>query len=211
MITEILFQEYQSRLLRGDRIACISIVKQLLADEIRMEELYVQLFQRSLYDVGLLWETNKISVAMEHLCTSITESLINLSYPFLFNTEHSGKKAVVVCTPGEFHQVGARMVADYFELNGWDGYFLGVNTPDVELFNFIEKHRPNVLAISMSVLYNLSTLQHLVDKICNQFPSLKIIIGGQGFRWGGRDSFKTFDNVQIVLTLDELNEKIFRA
>jgi len=211
MITEKLYQDYQKKLLSGNRIACIQIVKQLLEGGIQMKVLYNQLFQRSLYDVGYLWETNKVSVALEHLCTSITESLINLAYPYLFSTEHSGKKAVVICTPGEHHQVGARMVADYFELHGWDGYFLGINSPDNELFKFIEDNNPDVLAISMSVFFNLNLLLDLVVKIRNRFQDLKIIIGGQGFNWGGENSFTNFDNVFLLRTLDDMDDKIFNT
>lgn len=210
MITEELFQEYQIKLLGGDRSGCTNIVKQLIENGIQMKELYIQLFQRSLYNVGVLWESNKVSVALEHLCTSITESLINLAYPYLFAAEHSGKKAIIICTPGEYHQVGARMVADYFELNGWDGYFLGTNTPDGELFKFIEARHPDVLAISMSVFFNLFALHQLIKNIRKHFPDLKIIIGGQGFRWGGEDSMAEFENVHLIKTLNEMDNKIFK-
>ena len=121
MITENVYQEYQVKLHSGNRSGCMVIVKELLAAEIKIKDLYINLFQRSMYEVGTLWETNKISVATEHLCTAITESLINLTYPYLFSTERHGKKAIITCTPGEYHQIGARIVADYFELNGWDG------------------------------------------------------------------------------------------
>jgi MerR family transcriptional regulator, light-induced transcriptional regulator len=210
MITESLFLEYQTKLLKGDRTGCTIIVKKLLSSVIPIKQLYLNLFQRSLYEIGSLWETNKISVATEHLCTAITESLISLTYPYLFGSEHTGKKAIIACTPGEYHQIGARMVADYFELNGWDGYFLGANTPENELIQFIEEQQPDLLAISMSVIFSLTSLEKLTKKVHIHFPNLLIILGGQGFQWGDKNAFKTNENIYMLHSLDELDEKIFK-
>ena len=182
----------------------------MLSAKISIKHLYVDLFQHSLYDVGSLWETNKITVATEHLCTAITESLISLTYPYLFASEHIGKKAIIACTPGEYHQIGARMVADYFELNGWDGYFLGANTPEDELIQFITDQQPDLLAISMSVFFSLPSLEKLTNNVCKQFPNLIILLGGQGFIRGSEETFKAKENIYLLRSLDELDEKIFK-
>ncbi len=209
MITEEVYDIYKENLLNGRRNECSNIVRQLLEDGIELKDLYVHLFQRSLYYVGTLWETNQITVAMEHLYTSITESLISMSYPYLFAKQRCGRKAVILCTPGEFHQIGARMVADYFELNGWDGYFIGVNTPEEDLIKLIDKYTPDILAISLSFLMNLKALRKLILTIRESFKELKIIVGGQGFRDGGSDTISEIDNVQVILTLEELEKSIF--
>lgn len=204
MITEDSYNAYLSDLLAGRRTECRNYVDKLINDGIKIKELYLNLFQRSLYDVGTLWESNKISVATEHLCTSITESLINLAYPLIFSAEHTGRKAVITCTPGEFHQIGARMVADYFEMFGWDGYFVGVETPTADLIKFIDEKNPDVLAVSMSVFFNLNSLADLVVTINNRFPKLDIFLGGQGFRWGGENTFKTMNRVYVIKSLNDL-------
>ena len=126
MIEERLYQDYLKALLAGKRKQCRDMVQGLLDANIELKTLFTNLFQRSMYEVGELWENNRITVANEHLATSITESLLNLTYPVLFAADRSGKKAVISCSANEFHQVGGKMVADIFELNGWDGHFLGL-------------------------------------------------------------------------------------
>ena len=69
----------------------------------------------------------------EHLATAISESLLNLTYPRLFAQPRNGKSAVVTCVSNEYHQIGGKMVADIFELNGWRGHFLGANMPEADL------------------------------------------------------------------------------
>lgn len=56
--------------------------------------MYQDLVQRSLYEVGELWERGHVSVATEHLATAITESLLTWEFqPPL------GQKVSTNCVP----------------------------------------------------------------------------------------------------------------
>lgn len=124
---EAVYQRYLEGLLTNNRHQCQINFVQWLEATPELRTLYEDLVRRSLYKVGELWEQGKISVATEHLATAISESLLNLTYPRLFAQPRIGKSAVVTCVANEYHQIGGKMVADIFELNGWRGYFLGAN------------------------------------------------------------------------------------
>ena len=94
-----------------------------------IKELYLGLFQRSLYEVGEMWEHRKISVAVEHMASAITESLLTLVYPAIFSAEHSDKSVVISCVANEYHQIGSKMVADFFELAWLARILLGCQYP----------------------------------------------------------------------------------
>ncbi|MFW5820911.1 MAG: cobalamin B12-binding domain-containing protein [Bacteroidota bacterium] len=196
-ITDKLYQDYLSSLLSGEKITCRQIVKDLIDKEIEVKELYINLFQRSLYDVGELWENNYITVATEHLATSLTSSLMTLTYPIIFNTEKIGKKALVTAITNEYHQIGARMIADLMELQGWDTFFLGANIPLEDLENMIVEKEPDYLALSVAIYFNISNLEKILVRITGKFPDQKIIIGGQAFRWGGEEVVKNFKNAKL--------------
>jgi methanogenic corrinoid protein MtbC1 len=210
-ITPGLYAEYFEALLAGNKEVCVKTVQYLLDREIDLYDLYVHLFQRSLYEVGDLWERNRVSVAIEHLATTITESLLTLVYPRIFAAEHIDKKAVVACVANEYHQIGAKMVADVFELNGWDGYFLGANTPPESLLAFVQEKRPHVLGLSLSVYFNMDTLCRLLEIVRGAFRDLPVLVGGQAFRWGGADRVTRYPGVQQVSTLKELESFIRQA
>ena len=163
MIEESVYQNYLNALLAGRRAQCHSIVQELLDADMEIKELYSQLFQRSMYAVGELWESNRITVANEHLATAITESLLNLAYPFIFARARVGKKAVISCTANEFHQMGGKMVADIMELNGWDGYFLGANTPHEDMAQLIQEVQPDLVGFSLSILANIDGLKRSIE------------------------------------------------
>ncbi len=204
MITQDIYENYFQALLKGDRSTCSSLVQQLLDQDIALYELYVDLFQRSLYQIGYLWETNKISVSVEHMATSVTESLLTMAYPKIFSADHKGKKAVVSCLVNEYHQIGGKMVADFFELHGWDGYFLGANIPVASLMQVVNEKQPDLLALSLSIYSNMNHLYQVLDKVCSEHPDLDIIVGGQAFRWGGQDIQDKFNMVRYIPSIKDL-------
>jgi hemerythrin-like metal-binding protein len=175
------FAGYLQRLLEGDLRGCGLIVQRLLAEGISFKELYLNLFQRSMYRTGELWMKNQISVATEHLATSITLSMMSLTHPVLFNSPRKGKKAIVTCVGGELHQIGAHMVSDTLELHGWNSYFLGANTPVDGLLEMIGEKQPDVLCLSVSLSSHMAQFKETVKKTHDRFPDLDILAGGQAF------------------------------
>ena len=212
MITEALYQKYLALLLDGNRRACAKLVQQLLEEDIDIKTLYADLFQKSMYEVGRLWEFNRISVAKEHLVTAITEGLLNLVYPRLFEKasgdSRNEKKVVISCAANEFHQVGGKMVADIFELNGWDSQFLGANTPLDQMLAHIQDEKPDLVGLSVSVYFNMPALKSGLEAIRGNFLHLDVMVGGQAFNWGGTEIIKQYSGTAYVPSLDRLNTLI---
>lgn len=208
MITEEIYQNYFDHLINGKRMECRQIVSGLLADEIEIKVLYEQLFQRALYQVGYLWEINQISVAVEHLATAITEYLMGLVSPVIFAAEHVNRSAVIACVANEYHQIGSRMVADTFEMNGWNGYLLGANTPIRDLLNMIDDKEPQVLGLSLSIYFNVPVLIDTIVEIQKRFPDLAILVGGQALKTGNRAFLNHYKNVTYLSSLHEVEEFI---
>lgn len=206
-----LYGKYLEDLLAGRRSQCRDLVLRLLEDGMDVKDLYIRLFQESMYEVGRLWETARISVATEHLATSITEFLLTLVYPKIFAAEHLDKLAIISCTANEYHQIGGKMVADIFELNGWHGHFLGANTPTADLAAMIREKDPDVLALSLSVYFNMPKLFEILDQLKDSFPQLPIILGGQAFRWGWNEVEVRYPGVRVLSSLDALESYISEA
>ena len=129
MISDAVYYHYLNALMDGDKGECVKIVTDLLEKNEDIKEIYTKLFQRSMYRIGYLWEHSKTSIAKEHIASKITESLISLVYPKIIEKEKNGKKVVISCIDKEFHEMGPKMVSDFFELYGWSSVFLGSNTP----------------------------------------------------------------------------------
>ena len=207
-LTETHYKDYLSSLLKGNRLYCGEIVGNLLNAEMPVKNLYQALFQRSLYQVGELWESNKISVAAEHVATSVTEGLMNQIYADIISPHRAGKKAVIASAENELHQVGAKMVADIFEMQGWDSFYVGANTPTQELIKFARDIKPDVIGLSFSVYFHAGTLEKMIEAIRESFEHVEILIGGQALRRSENLLPLKYPGVFYINSLDALEDWI---
>jgi methanogenic corrinoid protein MtbC1 len=203
-ITPEMYNGYFENLTAGRRIKCLDQVTGLLEQGIDLKTLYLDLFRKSLYEIGRLWEIGKISVATEHMATAITEYLMTLAYPMLFSADHIGRSAIVSCVANEFHQIGGKMVADIIEANGWDSFFLGADTPVEHLIDMIQEKKPDILALSFSVFFNMPHLIAAIEQVRKTHDRLPILIGGQAFQWGGQDIAVRYPNVHFLESLPQI-------
>jgi methylmalonyl-CoA mutase cobalamin-binding domain/chain len=134
-------------------------------------------------EIGRLWQTNQISVAEEHYCTAVTQLIISQLYPRIFATERKGRRLVATCVADELHELGMRMVADFFEMEGWDTFYLGANTPTSNVVQSVVKHEADVLGVSATIPFHVSDVADLIDAIRAHDASrdVKILVGGYPF------------------------------
>lgn len=210
IISEEMMNRYLAALVSGSRAQCAQVVLSLLDKGVSIKDIYVSLFTASLYRVGEMWQNNLISVAQEHLATSVTESLFSLIYPRLFdnaNPSSPSLKAVVSCVANEFHQIGGKIVADILETHSVNSLFLGANTPINDLLDMLEREKPDILALSVAMTPNLPVLSEIVDKInAKGLSRLDIIAGGRAFASIHDKSF--FKGVKVLGSIDELEAYI---
>lgn len=204
-ITEIGNSNFLRALLKGNRVECSRILHAQLENEMPVPDLYEMVIRKSLYEVGDLWEMNRISVATEHLASAIVEALLNELYMTTVQNKKSEDKVIVACVENEFHQIGIKMVSDIFEMNGWNSFFLGANTPTKELISFVELVKPSMLAISMSISSNIPVLEKMIRKIDAEAPNLPILVGGQAFRRGGLEVIARYPNVTYLPDLQSVD------
>jgi len=199
-------KEFLNLLISGNRAQCSEFAQNYMNDIDSIKELYEKILKASLYEVGDLWEYNKISVATEHLASAIVEAILNEFYNKIISKEKINKTVIVACTENEFHQIGIKMISDIFELNGWNSHFLGANTKTDELISFSKIINPNLVAISLSIYFHLPVLENMIQKIRKEFPNLPILVGGQAFLQGGQDTLLKYENVVYkpdLLSTDE--------
>lgn len=175
---------YLDNILKGDRSSALSLILNEAAAGKPIQEIYIQVFQPVQYEIGRLWQTNRISVAQEHYCTGATQLVMSQLYPYLFKGEKKNRKMVTTCVPGELHEMGARMVTDFFEMNGWDTYYLGANMPIDGVIKFLGDIKPECLAISATMTFHISAVEEMISQIRSSksiSPDLKILVGGYPF------------------------------
>ncbi|MCF8243290.1 MAG: cobalamin-dependent protein [Melioribacteraceae bacterium] len=203
-IPETVYYHYFNALIDGDKTTCMRIVQNLIDEDVEIKNIFTELLQRSMYRIGHLWEHNRTTIAKEHIATKITESILSLLYSKVTTTEKNGRKVVVSCVDKEFHELGPKMVSDFFELNGWESIYLGASTPDQELIETIKQIKPDLVGISNNFYINIIRLVKLINLIKHEFPDQEIIVGGQALGSGQHEILKQFKKVKYIGSLNEL-------
>jgi len=167
----------------GNRTAATNLVLQAIRDGHRLADIYVDVVQESLYEIGRLWEENKITVADEHMATAVAQFVIAQIYPLIEPLPQSRGRMVITGVEGEQHQIGANIVADFLELHGWSVRFLGVNTPHSGVMRAVDEHQATVVGISATMLFSLPRVVDLTLDLRQAFPNrIRILLGGAAVR-----------------------------
>jgi methanogenic corrinoid protein MtbC1 len=178
-----LARQYLSALLNRNRAqASQMILHAVQEEEIPIKDIYLRVFQPVQKEIGRLWHLNQISVAQEHYCTAATQLIMSQLYPVLFRSEKHGHRLVAACVGKELHEIGIRMVADFFELDGWDTYYLGANTPSDTILEAIEDHQADLVALSATITPHIKEVKKLIAQIRAHYENtVKIMVGGYPF------------------------------
>jgi methanogenic corrinoid protein MtbC1 len=178
-----LAHQYLQSLLRGERDVAARLVLLAVDGGMPVKDIYLHVFQLAQYEIGRLWQTNQISVAQEHYCTAATQLIMSQLYPYIFSGEKNGGTIVAACVSGELHEIGVRMVADFFEMEGWNSYYLGANMPVSGILQALAEHKAEVLGIGTTITYHVAEAEKLIravrsDPACR---GVKILVGGYPF------------------------------
>jgi methanogenic corrinoid protein MtbC1 len=176
-------EDFLVYLVIGDFCKCLSIASEAVTKADELEKFYLQVLQPCMYEIGYMWQEREITTAQEHLASSMVDRIMSYIYTKVSVYENSKNKAVITTSPGEQHELGARMVSDILEIHGWQVRYLGANTPVESLIELINRENPDILAVSVTMFYNLEDTADLIAEVreeCRK-KNLKILVGGQAF------------------------------
>ncbi len=178
-----LMHTYLQTMLAGDRQLAHSLIIDAFHDGLSLRAIYLDVFQPALYEVGRLWERGAISVAQEHLATAITQGVLASIYAAVPVAPRKPQRAVVACLRGNYHEIGARMMADFLQSSGYDTLFLGANTPDDSLLELISQQRPEIIGLPSTMTSQVQGVQSTIMQIRGDFASFHptILVGGMAF------------------------------
>jgi methanogenic corrinoid protein MtbC1 len=173
---------YLDHLVHGDRTSAIQVVTDALDSGVPPGEVMLGVLQPAQLELGRLWQEGRINVAHEHYCTAVTQVVMTMLYPRLFEQRSPrGRRVVVTAVGEESHEVGLRMVTDLLDRAGWRTAYLGTGIPVVDVLDHLTARPPDVLALGITMPGHLPALHRLVDAVRAE-PScahVRIVVGGR--------------------------------
>ncbi len=175
-------QAYLQALIAGSGRAADHVVETALDQRLAPQQIYLDIFQQAAYAIGRLWQSNRVSVAQEHIATAIIERQMGELQPYFRSQRQRQRSLVLGCVPDEWHRVGARMVADFFEADGWTVHYLGANVPVRDLVGLARETGADMVGISAEMVFNLPRVSELVRAIdAAGLSGIPVIAGGMPF------------------------------
>lgn len=179
----LLARRYLAALLAGDRRQASQIILDAVKDGLPIRDVYIEVLQPVQWELGRLWHLDRISTAQEHLATATTQLVMSQLYPSIFNAERAGRTLVATCVEGELHELGVRMVSDFFEMAGWDAVYLGASTPVQDVVAIVAERHADLVAISVTLSWHVPVAAALARRLRTdaRTSSVPILVGGRPF------------------------------
>jgi MerR family transcriptional regulator, light-induced transcriptional regulator len=150
-----------------------------------VRDIDLRLFQPALEEAGRLWARGLLSVGEEHMISQATESLMSwvLPDPGPVDSRPREPLCLVLAACGEQHLIGARMVRDFLLMDGWDARFLGGDLGIRHVREAVARHRPRLIAISVTMPHHLPQAADLIASLkeARTGAPLPVLAGGRAF------------------------------
>ena len=159
-----------------------------------------------LHQVGVAWACTEISVAQEHLASSVVRDVLGW---LLQNSSAEPDAPALVATTvrGERHEFGAMMAGIAAALRGWRVIYLGPDLPAPEIVRVAKNSNARVVALGVVNDQLTRSLRHEFTAVRNGLGSTATIVGGGA---GTREHQLTMrrSGIQALGSRDEFREML---
>ena len=140
-----------------------------------VEETLVEIAQPLLRWVGDRWAAGELTVADEHL---VTQELRGRMLRLLTDTHGGvGGIAVLLCGPGERHDLGLLMFGILLRADGWEIAYLGPDTPWSDAVALASRLSARLVAISVGMEEHADALRRAFAEV-DLPPDFRVVVGG---------------------------------
>jgi DNA-binding transcriptional MerR regulator len=140
-------------------------------------EAFTEVLSPVLVEVGERWEAGDLTVAQEHLVSTIVRASLE---KLLADTRPTVRGlAVLACAPGERHEIALLMLAVLLRADGWNVAYLGPDTPVAETVALAGEVGASAICFSAGTPESARALAAGLRGV--ELPGgLEVVIGGRG-------------------------------
>jgi len=159
------FKEYVRYLFAGRRAEAREILLSAHDRGLHASKLLKHVIWPAMVEVDKLYRADHISRVQEHMATRINRMMADQMQGYLARKPKSGRRMIVSCGDGDIEELGAQVIADLFEAEGWSIWFLGSGVPNDEVLHLVGKVKPDVLCIYGARPQGVPSIKKLIELI----------------------------------------------
>lgn len=128
--------------------------------------------------IGILWVTNHINPAQEHLVTNIIRQKLIVGIESASTHLNVNKSVLLFLPEGEHHELGLLFMHYMFKSRGAKVLYVGANVPlnDIEFVTKLKK--PDYLYAHLTSVAQNFNFEKFLNKISSRLPGQPIVISG---------------------------------
>ena len=183
MLKDDILERYLEALLHGDRKRCRAVIEETLQSGIPANSVYADIIWPIMVEIEQLLRSDRITTVEEHLATRINRTIVDQLQNKLPRRPNKDKKIAVCCAQSELQELGAQIMADLFESDGWEVRFLGGGLTNDDILAYINEYAPDILLIYGTAPKQAPDVRRLIDTIraVNAWPQMRIMLSGGVF------------------------------
>ena len=145
-------------------------------EQASLAEFYDDILRPVLYDVGHLWQENKLDIGMEHVCSNTANKTIHKITDSI--KPNDKMENIIICTPdGELHNIACNIIESLLIERGFQVNNVSPSIPTDSMISYINETKPLMILISVTLKDSIGSAVRLIKKIISVF-SIHILVGG---------------------------------
>lgn len=128
--------------------------------------------------VGILWMTNHINIAQEHLVTNIIRQKLIVGIEGAVSHIERNKTALLFLPEGEQHELGLLYIYYLLKVRGVKVLYLGANLPVKDLEFVVKMKKPDILYSHITCLPGRSSFEKFMSQYKSSLGGTKMLLSG---------------------------------
>jgi len=129
--------------------------------------------------IGILWLTNHINPAQEHLVTNIIRQKLIVGIDGIVTSLKVNKTVLLFLPEGEYHELGLLFMYYLLKSRGVNAVYLGANIPLKDVEYVVKFKKPDYLYSHLTTVGKNFNFDKFISIITKKFSGIPVVISGQ--------------------------------
>lgn len=144
-----------------------------------IEKTILQIIFPYLEKIGVLWLTNHINPAQEHMVCNIIRQKLIVGIDNVFITGRIHKTVLLFMPEGEYHEIALLFMHYLLKSRGITVIYLGCSVPLDDVEYVVKFKKPEYIYTHVTGPGHRFSFDKFIMNVTNKFPAVPVIISGQ--------------------------------
>ncbi|MEO6329322.1 MAG: MerR family transcriptional regulator [Ginsengibacter sp.] len=129
--------------------------------------------------IGVLWLTNNINPAQEHLVSNIIRQKILVGIETIKVNAKADERVCLFLPEGEYHELALLFISFLFKKQGLSVVYLGASVPMRDVEFVVQLKKPRYLYTHLTTAGQNFNFDKFILNVSKKFPGIQIVISGK--------------------------------